>query len=200
MITAFLSFATCIWSAVTNSWQHLFVSRLVLGLGIGPKSATVPVFAAETAPANIRGALVMMWQFWTAFGIMLGFVADLAFYKVPNTSTIDGLNWRLMLGSAGVPALIVMAVLPFIPESPRYLMGKGKQHYPKAMRALKRLRPHPLQAARDIYYIHVCMQEEMRLIAGKSAWLRFVELFTIPRNRRATIASTIVMFGQQFCG
>lgn len=200
MITAFLSFAACIWSAVTNSWQHLFVSRLVLGLGIGPKSATVPVFAAETAPANIRGALVMMWQFWTAFGIMLGFVADLAFFRVSDTSSVSGLNWRLMLGSAGVPALIVMGVLPFIPESPRYLMGKGKQHYPKALRALKRLRPNNLQAARDIYYIHVCMKEEMKLLHGKSAWFRFIELFTIPRNLRATIASSIVMFGQQFCG
>ncbi|TIA90860.1 hypothetical protein E3P92_02372 [Wallemia ichthyophaga] len=203
MITAFLSFATCIWSAVTNSWQHLFVSRLVLGLGIGPKSATVPVFAAETTPANIRGALVMMWQFWTAFGIMskisiiVGFVADLIFYHVKDTANIDGLNWRLMLGSAGIPALVVMGVIPFIPESPRYLMGKGKKNYPKALRALKRLRPSDLQAARDIYYIHICMTEEMKMIQGKSAWFRFLELFTIPRNRRATAASAIVMFGQQ---
>lgn len=38
------------------------------GLGIGPKSSTVPVYSAECAPAPIRGALVMMWQMWTAFG------------------------------------------------------------------------------------------------------------------------------------
>ena len=60
-ITAFISFASCIWQGVTNSWPHLFVARLVLGLGVGPKSATVPVYAAECAPAVIRGALVMMW-------------------------------------------------------------------------------------------------------------------------------------------
>ena len=45
-LTAFISFASCIWQGVTNSWQHLFVARLVLGLGIGPKSATVPMYAA----------------------------------------------------------------------------------------------------------------------------------------------------------
>lgn len=60
-ITAFISFATCIWQGVTNSWQHLFIARFILGFGIGPKSTTVPVYAAECAPPVIRGALVMMW-------------------------------------------------------------------------------------------------------------------------------------------
>ncbi|GLB37270.1 putative sugar (and other) transporter [Lyophyllum shimeji] len=89
-ITATISFLACIWQGVTNSWPHLFVARFVLGLGIGPKSATVPVYAAECAPPPIRGALVMMWQMWTAFGIMLGFVADVAFFKVPNTPHVTG--------------------------------------------------------------------------------------------------------------
>ena len=46
-MTAMFSFLTCIWQGVTNSWPHLFVARFVLGLGIGPKSATVPVYSAE---------------------------------------------------------------------------------------------------------------------------------------------------------
>lgn len=71
-ITATISFLTCVWSGVTNSWPHLFAARFVLGLGIGPKSTTVPVYSAECAPANVRGAFVMMWQMWTAFGIMFG--------------------------------------------------------------------------------------------------------------------------------
>ena len=98
-ITATISFLACIWQAVTNSWPHLFIARFVLGLGIGPKSATVPVYAAECAPSPIRGALVMMWQTWTAFGIMIGYVAVLAFFRVPNKPHITGLNWRLMLAS-----------------------------------------------------------------------------------------------------
>ena len=61
-----------IWEGVANSWVNLFIARFVLGLGIGSKSTTVPVYAAECSPAPIRGALVMMWQMWTAFGIMLG--------------------------------------------------------------------------------------------------------------------------------
>ncbi|KAI9452476.1 hypothetical protein BJY52DRAFT_1403480 [Lactarius psammicola] len=186
---AAFSFLTCIWQGVTNSWQHLFVARFFLGLGIGPKSSTVPVYAAECAPPAIRGALVMMWQMWTAFGIMLGYVADLAFYKVSDKPHIKGLNWRLMLASAGIPALFLMAQVYFCPESPRWLMSKGR--YPDAYKSLERLRP------RDLYYIHVLLEAEKELTRGRN---RYLELFTVPRNRRATLGSFIVMFMQQFCG
>lgn len=52
-----------IWEGVANSWVNLFLARFVLGLGIGPKSSTVPVYAAECSPAPIRGALVMRKSF-----------------------------------------------------------------------------------------------------------------------------------------
>ncbi|TCD65600.1 hypothetical protein EIP91_002447 [Steccherinum ochraceum] len=194
-VTAFFSFATCIWQGVTNSWQHLFVARFILGFGIGPKSATVPVYAAECAPPAIRGALVMMWQMWTAFGIMIGNVMDLAFYHVPDKHNIKGLNWRLMLGSAGIPALIIMTQVFMCPESPRWLMSKGR--YDKAYESLLRLRHHPIQAARDLYYIHTLLEAEKEITQGRN---RILELFTVPRNRRGALASGIVMFLQQFCG
>ncbi|EEB95727.1 hypothetical protein MPER_05258, partial [Moniliophthora perniciosa FA553] len=57
-VTAVFSFITCIWQGLTNNWWHLFIARFALGLGIGPKSATVPVYSAECAPPAIRGALV----------------------------------------------------------------------------------------------------------------------------------------------
>ncbi|KAF8257801.1 hypothetical protein EI94DRAFT_1756827 [Lactarius quietus] len=192
---ATLSFLTCMWQGVTNSWPHLFVARFVLGLGIGPKSSTVPVYAAECAPPAIRGALVMMWQMWTAFGMMLGYVADLAFYKVPDRPHIKGLNWRLMLASAGVPALFLMVQVFFCPESPRWFISKGR--YPDAYKSLERLRRHPVQAARDLYYIHVLLETEKELTRGRN---RYLELFTVPRNRRAALGSFVVMFMQQFCG
>lgn len=57
----------------------------------------------------------MQWQMWTAFGIMLGYVMDLAFFTVPDRG-IPGLNWRLMMGSALIPAVIVCALVYFTPE------------------------------------------------------------------------------------
>ncbi|KAH7922136.1 hypothetical protein BV22DRAFT_1017951 [Leucogyrophana mollusca] len=193
--TCMISFLTCIWSGLTNTWWHLFIARFFLGFGIGPKSATVPVYAAECSPAPIRGALVMMWQMWTAFGIMLGDLIDLCFYFIPDRPGVTGLNWRLMLGSAGIPGLIVCMQVLWAPESPRWLIGKGR--YQEAYNELCRLRFGTVQAARDLYYIHVLLEAENEMKKGRN---RVLEMFTIPRNRNAALASWIVMFGQQFCG
>lgn len=67
-ITCLFSAIACFWQGFVNTWWHMFIARFALGFGIGPKSATVPIYAAECTPPQIRGALVMQWQMWTAFG------------------------------------------------------------------------------------------------------------------------------------
>lgn len=52
-----------------------FITRLLLGIGMGAKASTVPIYCAENVPAVVRGGLVMCWQLWTAFGIFLGVAA-----------------------------------------------------------------------------------------------------------------------------
>jgi len=59
-----------------------------MGIGMGLKGSSVPIFAAENSPARIRGALVMSWQMWTAFGIFLGFCANLAVYQVGDMASL----------------------------------------------------------------------------------------------------------------
>ena len=78
----------------------------------------------------------------------------------------------------------------FCPESPRWLMSKGR--YRDAYKSLARLRNSPLQAARDLFYIYTLLEAEKDVAMHRKN--RFVELFTIPRNYRATLASLILMF------
>jgi len=190
--SAVFCFLPVIGSAFAQTWPQLFICRILLGLGMGCKGSSVPIYAAENAPAAIRGALVMSWQMWTAFGIFLGFIANLV---VVNTGKIA---WRLQFGSAFIPAVPLMIGIFFCPESPRWYMKKGR--YAEAYNSLIRLRRHKLQAARDLYYIHTLLKEEAAIIGESTYISRFIELFTIPRVRRATIASFVVMIAQQMCG
>ncbi|KAJ7594732.1 hypothetical protein C8J56DRAFT_927508 [Mycena floridula] len=181
-----------IGSAFSKTWQQLLVTRLLLGLGMGAKATTVPVYAAENTPANIRGGLVMSWQMWTAFGIFIGTAANLVLFQVGRNA------WRLQLGSAFLPAVPLVLGVYFCPESPRWLMKKGR--YQEAYNSFKRLRNSELQAARDMYYAHRQLMEEFAVLGGSSYVSRFTELFTVPRVRRATLASWVVMLAQQMCG
>jgi sugar porter (SP) family MFS transporter len=134
---------------------------------------------------------------WTAFGIMLGYIADLALYFVPDHGIELGLNWRLMMGSAMLPAVVVCLFVYKCPESPRWYLTKGR--HSDAFASVCRLRYEKVQAARDLFYTHTLLtteQEAMSMGTGR----RIKELFTIRRNRNAMVASQIVMFLQQFCG
>ncbi|KAI0900800.1 hypothetical protein F4806DRAFT_491688 [Annulohypoxylon nitens] len=194
-ISCLISTLACFWQAFTNTWWHMFIARFALGFGIGPKSATTPIFAAECSPPKLRGALVMQWQMWTAFGIMLGYVMDLAFFTVPDRG-IPGLNWRLMMGSALIPAVIVCALVYFTPESPRWYLTKNR--HLDAYKSICRLRYEKVQAARDLFYMDTLLQiEKETMNIGQS---KIKEFITIRRNRNAMLASEVVMFMQQFCG
>ncbi|KAI7287072.1 MFS transporter [Hortaea werneckii] len=168
-----------------NSCPYLAIAVLV----------TVPVFSAENAPTMVRGGLVMSWQLWTAFGIFLGTSANLAVFRTGSIA------WRLQLGSAFIPAVPLVLGIYFCPE---WYLKKGKVL--SAFKSLCRLRNTPLQAARDVYYIQAQLDQETRMIeeSGLAKTDNFVnrciELFTIPRVRRATQASGIVMIAQQMCG
>lgn len=123
---------------------------------------------------------------------MVGYAADLAFFKVADTPNITGLNWRLMMASAMMPALIVCCFVFMCPESPRWYMSKGRQA--KAYQAMCRLRYNKIQAARDVFYMHTLLEAESKMTLGQN---KIKELITVPRNRRAMLGSEIVMFMQQ---
>ena len=197
-LAAIFSLCAPIGAGLSQKWGQLVACRVLLGIGMGLKEVTVPVFSAEVAPRTIRGGLVMSWQVWTAFGILLGTCANLVFVNVGAHA------WRFQFASAFLPAVPLLLGVWFCPESPRWLLKKRKVN--KAYKSLLRLRNSPLQAARDVYFIHAQLMYEDALLEKSglaihgNMFTRFIELFTIPRLRRATQASGVVMLAQQMCG
>ncbi|KAI3396292.1 hypothetical protein diail_12314, partial [Diaporthe ilicicola] len=175
--------AGCSWYVDTDKTQ---------GLGMGIKVSTIPVFSAEVAPASVRGGLVTSFQLWVAFGIFVGFCSNLVFLQVGR------LAWRFQLAAAFAPAVPILFLVWLCPESPRWLMKK--QRYQASYASFCRLRNTEVQAARDLYYAHCQVAAEREHFAGVSLATRARELLTVPRIRRATLASAWVVVSQQFSG
>ncbi|KAJ5082092.1 hypothetical protein N7532_011135 [Penicillium argentinense] len=191
-VTALCLTATPISSGFARNWHDLFISRFIMGIGIGAKNATVPIYSAEMAPARTRGALVMFWQLWVVAGIFLGLCANII---VKDTGDIA---WRLQFGSAFIPSFILGLGIFFCPESPRWLMKHGK--HAKGFRSMMRLRAHPIIAARDFYYSYVIYEEELKEARGAGYFARMWDCFAVPRIRRANYGASTVMIAQQMCG
>ncbi|SMQ49672.1 unnamed protein product [Zymoseptoria tritici ST99CH_3D7] len=178
--------------AFTQNWQGLMICRLFMGLGMGVKISTIPVYTAEVAPAIIRGGLVTSFQLWVALGILVGFSSNLCFKDIGKNA------WRFQLAAAFAPAVPMLFIIWLCPESPRWYLKKNK--YQKAFESFCRLRNTELQAARELYFAHVQIMEEKEVFTGKTFFNRAWELFSIPRLRRATIASAWIVISQQFSG
>jgi sugar porter (SP) family MFS transporter len=168
MITAVV-FAVC---AAGSAWASgpwvLGVWRFGLGLAVGMATMVAPLYVAETAPSRWRGALVSAFQLAITSGILVSYLVGLAF-------TGSG-DWRMMLGLGGIPALLLLVGLVFLPESPRWLLLAGRED--EARKAWNKLSREPW-AEDDIVVIRN---------AGGEEHARFRDLVS-PRMRPALIVA-----------
>ncbi|KAK0063872.1 proton myo-inositol cotransporter [Biomphalaria pfeifferi] len=132
ILASFVFTAGAVVLACSSNVAMLVVGRLILGLSIGFASMTIPVYIAECAPAHLRGRLVTVNTLFITGGQFIASVLDGGFSYIKP----DG--WKYMLGLAGVPSLIQFCGFFFLPESPRWLMRKGRES--EALRILQRLR------------------------------------------------------------
>jgi len=122
--TAIIFAAGSILCAAAPTPMILVVGRIIVGLGIGLSSSTVPVYISEVAPADARGWQVSLFQLAITVGILLAYVVDFAFAQIQS--------WRWMFGFALVPAAIFGSGMIFLPESPRWLLRSGQRENARA--------------------------------------------------------------------
>ncbi|KAL5201102.1 hypothetical protein ABZP36_035456 [Zizania latifolia] len=127
---SFLTGATL--NAAAVNIEMLIIGRIMLGVGIGFGNQGVPLYLSEMAPAHIRGALNMMFQLATTMGI---FTANMINY---GTQHIKPWGWRLSLGLAALPALLMTIGGLLLPETPNSLIERG--HVEEGRRVLERIR------------------------------------------------------------
>ncbi|EBA27236.1 hypothetical protein KXW98_000022 [Aspergillus fumigatus] len=169
----------------------MFGGRFVLGMGVGLEGGTVPVYVAESVPGKIRGNLVSLYQLNIAFGEVLGYAVAAMFFGVAG-------DWRYILGSSLVFSTILLVGMLFMPESPRYLMHKGRPV--EAYGVWKRIRGFDSYESKEEFLgmrQAVAAENEEQANTKKWAWLDF---FTNGRARRAMIYANIMVFLGQFTG
>jgi sugar porter (SP) family MFS transporter len=128
--TATIFAAGAVLCAIATSATMLVVGRIIVGLGIGLSSGTVPVYISEISPAKARGWQVSLFQLAITVGILLAYVVDYAFAKVEG--------WRWMFGLAVIPAAIFALGMVYLPESPRWLAARGDRDGARSV--LRRIR------------------------------------------------------------
>ncbi|XP_016854501.2 solute carrier family 2, facilitated glucose transporter member 5-like isoform X1 [Anolis carolinensis] len=120
-------------SRAIHSYELIIVGRLIIGGCVGVAYSVVPMYVMELAPPNLRCVLGMMPHLFITFGSLLACLLGLH----NNLGTEEG--WPILLGLIAFPALFQMILLPFFPESPRYLLiQKGNEE--EARQALQKLR------------------------------------------------------------
>ncbi|XP_009614744.1 sugar transport protein 8-like [Nicotiana tabacum] len=118
-------------AAADNRWM-LICGRILFGIGVGFGNETVPLFLTEVAPIQHRGAVNILFQLFVTIGI---FIANLVNY---GTSMIHPNGWRMSLGFAAVPAMVLLIGSFVITDTPTSLIERGKEVQGKA--ALKKIR------------------------------------------------------------
>lgn len=124
-----------------GGYPFLLFCRIVGGMGFGAATTVAPGYVAEISPARIRGRLISFRQLAIILGLLFAAVVNLAMTNLAGDSSAEvflGIKaWQCMFLCLIVPALVYMILMPFIPESPRYLVSKGRNE--QAAKVLERL-------------------------------------------------------------
>lgn len=119
---AVIYFFSSLGCALPLNWYWLLFFRFVGGLGVGGASVVSPMYIAEISPARLRGRLVAVQQFNVVLGVLLATISN---YVIHNAGLGEN-DWRWMLGVMAVPSAIFFFLLFVTPQSPRWLVAKGR--------------------------------------------------------------------------
>ncbi|PGG95785.1 hypothetical protein AJ79_09871 [Helicocarpus griseus UAMH5409] len=197
-----------LWQAASSSVWSMILGRSLIGLGVGAASLVTPLYISELSPPDIRGRLVTILSLFVTGGQVVAYTIGWLF-----STTHAG--WRWMVGLGALPSLIQLAILLFLPETPRWLVRANKKLEARGVihkiydNSDPQISEHLI---RDIERELLAEEEDMDELLKPSnqeesspyhcLWLPrgWAALFQIDGNRRALTIACMLQALQQLCG
>ncbi|CCK69118.1 sugar porter family MFS transporter KNAG_0B06940 [Huiozyma naganishii CBS 8797] len=191
-VTAVYMVGLVISIASINKWYQYFIGRIISGLGVGGIAVYSPLLISEVSPKHVRGTLVSCYQLMITLGIFLGYCTN---YGTKNYD--NSVQWRVPLGLGFAWALFMIAAMFFVPESPRYLIEKGRMEDAKrSVSQSNKVSVDDPAVVSEVELLHAGI--ELERAAGSATW---DELFsTKGKVLQRLIMGVIIQSLQQLTG
>lgn len=196
MLIAAVFFCICaIGCAESTSFAQLVAFRIIGGVGVGFVSIVSPIYISEISVAEKRGTLVSLYQLAVTIGFLTAYLVNYAILDISQTREFQSgfLNrmlvddyWRGMLGSGAVPAVLFLAIIFFIPESPKWLITKGRGSMARTV--LGRIYPDAARLESEYEITKSSLNDEV-----KSEWKELLQPWIL---KAVLIGSAIAILGQ----
>ena len=185
--------------AISDSKEILLVGRIIIGAGIGFASMSVPMYISESTPPNYRGFLVTCNNLFLTFGQFFAACVCGFFSNVKP----DG--WKYMLGLSAIPAFVQFLGFLAMPESPRWLVSKGKIN--EARNVLKRIRANTsINSEQELHEIARTVEMERRLeessanSGSNNSLATLIRIVKTPSARRPLVLGCLLQIFNQIAG
>jgi SP family sugar porter-like MFS transporter len=198
IFAGFLFLATGLGTAMAPGFTAFVVFRILGGVGIGIASNISPMYIAEVSPAGVRGKFVSLNQLTIVIGILAAQIANWLIAEAMPEGITDAqilaswngqYGWRWMFGAGTVPAVLFLAAMLLVPESPRWLVRRGKDD--GARRILARI-GGPAYADAEVDDIRRTLADEIERV-------KFGDLLE-PGIRKVLVLGVFLAVLQQWCG
>lgn len=196
MLIAAVFFCICaIGCAESTSFAQLVAFRIIGGVGVGFVSIVSPIYISEISVAEKRGTLVSLYQLAVTIGFLIAYLVNYAILDISQAREFQSgfLNrmlvddyWRGMLGSGAVPAVLFLAIIFFIPESPKWLITKGRGSMARTV--LGRIYPDAARLESEYEITKSSLNDEV-----KSEWKELLQPWIL---KAVLIGSAIAILGQ----
>ncbi|CAG7983508.1 unnamed protein product [Penicillium salamii] len=183
-------------------YDVLLAGRFIAGMGVGASSMLTPQFLAENSPKSVRGSMTATYNLMIVTSLMLAFwvnygVAKWSFPGVEN----DDMQWRTAMGIQIIPGGLLCLMIPFVPETPRYLINHGKNE--EGLKNICKLRKLPADheyVQTEYREILAQVRHEQEAFAGHNYWVVLKDVFSTRSNFQRFFLCIMLFLFHKFTG